>query len=527
LISTYSSQLVDLVRAINATTEIVVLATSAGFVVAASLLWASLRIEWLGQLHQRLSTGMVWTLIVFSICMPALVFYEFSAVPPVQMREPLSLTFYPEAGVKPVQSNSFEGTQEIERAEEVAREKTEVSKDAILGNVIIIVGDALRRDHMGIFGYHRDTTPFLNHLDKLGQVAKAERMASVCAESSCGLFAIANSKFVHEFSDRAFGLPELLKRYGYRIDMILGGDHTNFYGLRELYGAVDSYFDGASANGRYMNDDQLVIERVKALPAFAGKPVYLQIHLMSAHPLGTRQQRFLKFLPSENYATVLFPTGGPVLERTNFYDNGVLQLDHIVQQISVLLAEKGYLNRALVVLTGDHGEMLGEHQEYSHAKSVYQPALDVPFVMITYGDLAVERFVHRKMTSQVDIAPTIARALNIPRPSTWSGEALQEPSRRESIFFQQGAQVGVIGVSESGKTMKYWRNLATGAEFLFDLMRDEREQFNLVESIESSKLGEWRLQILAPASTVQIDQSYDRVIFIDDCNSEQSSHCTQ
>ena len=505
LISTYSFQIVDLLHTVNDTGKFAFLAMAAMFAVGSGVFWVSLRIEWLGPLHQRLSKAMVWSLIVFAICIPALSFHGFRAVPPVKDREPFSLTFFPEVGAKPVQSNPFAGTLDLDRAAEAARAAVQISSNAKLGNVIVIVGDALRRDHMGLYGYERDTTPFLSHLDKLGRVTKAERMASVCAESSCGLFAIANSKFVHEFSDRAFGLPELLRRYGYRIHMVMGGDHTNFYGLRELYGAVDSYFDGASASGYYMNDDQLVLDKIRTLPPFDGKPVYLQIHLMSSHPLGTRQSRFLKFLPSENYATVLLQTGGPDPARTNFYDNGVLQLDDMVQQISGLLAEKGYLNRALVILTGDHGEMLGEHQEYSHAKSVYQSALDVPFVMVAYGDLAIEPCIHHQIASQVDIAPTIARALNIPAPAVWSGEALQSPGTRESIFFQQGAQVGLVDLSQSETMIKYWRNLKTGAEYAFDLIADEGEQVNLVETIAASKLSEWRLRILGPSAAVQVD----------------------
>ncbi len=57
--------------------------------------------------------------------------------------------------------------------------------------------------------------------------------------------AIARSKYVYQLSKDSYSLTELLKQYGYRVDMILGGDHTNFYGLRELYGAFDDYFDGS------------------------------------------------------------------------------------------------------------------------------------------------------------------------------------------------------------------------------------------------------------------------------------------
>ena len=74
---------------------------------------------------------------------------------------------------------------------------------------------------------------------------------------------------------KAFTLHEALKRNGYGVHLIFSGDHTNFYGLREMYGPVDSYFDGSQQRYkgggdlevalRYMNDDQLVLDRLAVI----------------------------------------------------------------------------------------------------------------------------------------------------------------------------------------------------------------------------------------------------------------------
>jgi hypothetical protein len=61
--------------------------------------------------------------------------------------------------------------------------------------------------------------------------------------------------------------------------MILGGDHTNFYGLRKIYGAVDSYYDGASTNRYYVNDDDLVLDRLASFPPWDGSPTMIQFQL--------------------------------------------------------------------------------------------------------------------------------------------------------------------------------------------------------------------------------------------------------
>src|SRR5690606_19407116 len=129
--------------------------------------------------------------------------------------------------------------------------------------VIIIVGDALRPDRMQINGYERPTTPHLVSRARVMDVQRVDRMTAVCAESSCGLMGLLNSKYTHQLAPRSFSLFEVLRQYGYRVQLIFGGDHSNFYGLKEAFGEVDDFHDGSMAEGRYMNDDRLVLDRVE------------------------------------------------------------------------------------------------------------------------------------------------------------------------------------------------------------------------------------------------------------------------
>ena len=83
--------------------------------------------------------------------------------------------------------------------------------------------------------------------------------------------------------------------------MILGGDHTNFYGLRDLYGDVDSYIDGSDPSAKYSNSDRWVLAKSAELPERSGKPTMIQFHLMSVHPLAQREPEFTKFLSATSY----------------------------------------------------------------------------------------------------------------------------------------------------------------------------------------------------------------------------------
>ena len=132
---------------------------------------------------------------------------------------------------------------------------------------------------------------------------------SVCAESLCGLRAIASSRPRHLFPSNPLALHKILRLHGYRINLILGGDHTDFYGLKETYGAVDNYVDGTDQSNRYVNDDLLVLDFVSKLPAYDhSRPMLFQFHLMSSHDLGNRVDTPV-FEPATNYYAC--PPGKP------------------------------------------------------------------------------------------------------------------------------------------------------------------------------------------------------------------------
>ena len=134
-----------------------------------------------------------------------------------------------------------------------------------------------------------------------------------------------------------FTLHQVLKRHGYRTSMILSGDHVNFYGLRRIYGDLDEYFDASMTQNRYLNDDRQVLERLAAQPAWDGVPLALQIHLMSTHRLGRREEQSMRWLPVENYSMLRAGQDANVERVTNYYDNGVLQSDALIAEILRML----------------------------------------------------------------------------------------------------------------------------------------------------------------------------------------------
>ncbi len=506
LISTYAAQWQGLSSSVGvapALTAAIALSIIAAVCVAAYLLT---RRDWLLGTAVHGSRPVNRALVVAGPLLLALGSYQFVAASAVDTQEPLSLTLHPELDNAKQQSHGARGTELQRAAAQADRDAYEPSPNPRQRNVVLVVGDALRADRLGVYGYGRQTTPFLQTLAGQGRLQKVARMSASCAESTCGLLAIARSKYVHELSENDFSLHEVLRRHGWAVHLVLGGDHTNFYGLRAAYGEADSYVDGSMTPGFYMNDDDLVLDQLTRLPTWDGRPQMFHLHLMSSHPLGVRHDAAARFLPALPYVAVGRSLSvGPLDARNkaaNHYDNGVLQVDMVLQQALAVLERKGYLKDAVIVLTGDHGEMLGEHGEFGHSRGVHEPALQVPFVMLHFGNGPEQRLRESVVAAQVDVAPTILAELGMPQPRSWSGMPLQVPAPRNWIHFRQGQQVGLYDVSQANRVLKYVRHLGHGSETVFEVSADAGERDNLISTIPMAQRREWQSALLPAVAAV-------------------------
>lgn len=430
-------------------------------------------------------------------------YYHFAGGLAHGRSEPFALTIFPEEATTPLEGNKVDNLRAaaLDRLHEQARRDFRPNPAALKRNIVLIVVDALRPGNMSVLGYGRPTTPFLSQAAASGQAQTVTGMHASCAESGCGLLSLGSSVYVHAFPSRPFTLQEALQRHGYRVHMILGGDHVNFYGLRKIYGDVDSFFDGSMAKGFFQNDDSLVLARVAGLPRWSGEPTMFQFHLMSAHRLGKRMGRPPAYVPAEPYRAYRNrPTSGAgqvLPETVNYYDNGVLQSDAVIAEVLGKLKNKGYLEDALVVITADHGEALGEHGMYGHSNSVHEELLRIPFVLLSYGRPPPSLAGHTRNAAQVDVAPTILAELGMPRPATWVGVPLQERHTAPFSHFMQGRDEGLLDARDPSRLWKYWRNQQTREEYAFDLSKDPHELVNLMSAVPPALKSEWAREMLS------------------------------
>jgi glucan phosphoethanolaminetransferase (alkaline phosphatase superfamily) len=476
------------------------------------------RSDWTRPLQRGLATSVVTVIVVAGSGTCAIEWYTYTTFPPTARLEPFSLTFHYESAAMNLQGHALDPLRaaKLDGIEDAARAAYKPDPSAKRRNLVLIVVDALRPDHLNVLGYARDTTPNLTRMAKERGERHATEMRAACTSSACGIFSIAASKYVHQFSWRPFTLHEVLRRHGYRIHLILGGDHVSYYGLRGIYGEVDSYFDGSMAPWHgafftrylYANDDGFVLDKAAELPDFDGTPVMLQFHLMSAHSLAKRYDQYAKFEPAVNYA--LKSSSDDLEPARNYYDNGVAQADGFIGRLLDALRRKGYLDNAVVVVTADHGEALGENGYFAHARGVTEEELRIPFIVYAYGYRPGSAFAATGPVSQVDIAPTLLAEMGIARPPTWVGVPLQEPRRNPFSFFQQWNAIGLIDRRDPANVWKYWANASRGDEHAYDLTRDPHARHDSIASVETGLKLEWRrLHVGIAGATEGIAQTRD------------------
>jgi glucan phosphoethanolaminetransferase (alkaline phosphatase superfamily) len=354
-------------------------------------------------------------------------------------------------------------------------------------NVILIIADSLRADHMQLYGYDRPTTPFLSKLAKTGSLRKVEMGFSMCAETVCGVMSTLSSKNLRHICSQNFTIYDLLHDQGYESYFILSGSH-DWYGMREYYGKeMKLYFDGTDSRRYSLNDDHVLFEGLERVPDFAGTPAFFYFHLMSPHYAGEKFDEYCNYLPKDQKLDVTSFLAGnynTTLMRNN-YDDKVVQTDAIIQQLFGELQNKGYLQNSLVVILGDHGDGLGEHGCFGHVYDLYQPQMRIP---ILFYDEAKVRYANLKLATQIDIMPTVVDRLGLPIPACWEGLSLLKNELRDYSYHYASPRLERYAVMyKTEKALyKYIRLNDDEEEKLYDLVSDPDEKKNLLPTADAT-----------------------------------------
>lgn len=355
-------------------------------------------------------------------------------------------------------------------------------------NVVLIYVDALRADVTQPYGAHRSNMPFISSMVKSGALSQVEFALSGCPGTICALAGILQSRPTWLQSPDNLSLQRVLVDQGYKTHFILSSNHRDYYDLKEYYEPIHYYFDGKDAIGRMGSDDYLVPEQLEKLGPWNGSPVFLMLGLVSTHSLAYRAPKNRKFLPDR--AHISNPEDSIESYRNN-YDNGILQADHVIELIWRVLHRNGYLENAIVVITGDHGESLGEDGIFGHMKSLRNVELRVPLWL--FDSKRGSANLRIRFARHFDIAPTIVSRLGLVVPRTWRGRSLDEGSTEWSDHYIQSLprQLAIVRL-RNGVAIKYVVDRQSGVESAYSIFDDPLEQRDVLGELSEQEISTFR-----------------------------------
>jgi arylsulfatase A-like enzyme len=367
-------------------------------------------------------------------------------------------------------------------------------------NVLLVTLDTTRADHLGCYGYERDTSPNLDRLAATGLLfERAHSTSSWTLPAHASLF---TGKFTASHGARYDPEGPLRLTSGitgprewelYRVRGLAPGE-TTLAGVL----ADEGYATGAVVAGPWMKrvfgldlgfqhyDDEQVLTVAGRLAGQvnaaalrwldgldARRPFFLFLNYYDPHPpLGAPEPHTFHFLAAERRGEKAFDDPQ---NWVDLYDAEIRYADACLGELIAALVQRGLFDRTLAIVTADHGELFGEHGRWGHGESLSQAELHVPLV-VRYPGPGAPTGRRSDPIQLVDVPALVLEALDIPAPDSMQagrGHPVVAELDPLEVFKPTGRWRALIDWP-----YKYvWNSQGQGG--LYDLERDPLEERDL------------------------------------------------
>ena len=330
-------------------------------------------------------------------------------------------------------------------------------------NVLIYVIDTMRADHASLYGYKRDTTPFLKKLGASGVVFDDCQAQATWTKPSIASLLTSLYSFTHGiFNDYdtipkgAATLAEQLRGAGYVTANITASPWSGrITGLQRGFDyvmefpVIQRYRSSAADRGT----DSAAVNKVVFpwLDRHHDEPFFLYAHATDPHapyrPPAGFEEKFAN--PAESpefnreYAALRDRGqygGGTVVSREGCrkagvdpdkfirraidrYDGEILFNDHNLELLAGKLKQLGILENTLIIVVSDHGEEFWDHGWTAHGQSLYEELTHSVFLMWNPKLLPAPRRVADPV-QLIDVMPTVLDLLGVKAPDMIQGQSL-------------------------------------------------------------------------------------------------------
>jgi len=384
-------------------------------------------------------------------------------------------------------------------------------------NVLILLVDALRPDHLGCYGYARETSPAIDALAKRGALfldatssASYTRAAvpSILASVHPGAHGVfSQGEQVESLADEYTTLSETLKKRGYVTAAFAPNPslHRSF-NFDQGFDLYDDDFkigkgppEEAYETARKIHDRAL-----RWLRGHRGKPYFAYLHYRDVHAPYVPPPPYDRMFRNERVVRPLSPGEYRKQPRDmrirrfrdldsfiGQYDGEIRYTDDHIARFLDVLEKEGFLDNTIIFVTADHGESFLEHGSWTHGTGDYQELTHVPLLLI----LPDGRWAGQRIQAPVqtlDIYPTILSLLGAEIPGELQGENLVDAMEgksdpRRPVFSEarvkknlRPANWGQLIAVRSGEWKLIYNRTKRSAE-LYHLKEDPGETRNLVD----------------------------------------------
>ncbi|MCK4807273.1 MAG: sulfatase-like hydrolase/transferase [Candidatus Aegiribacteria sp.] len=301
-------------------------------------------------------------------------------------------------------------------------------------DIVLILIDTIRADHLSINGYFRETTPVLDSLASSGTM-----WTHVQGQSSWNLPAMATimtglSQRAHAagyYNDSFYGIDTALPTIPLMIKRGVGYQTAAFFNvvfMNENFGFHQGFdhFDcqGFPGKASLRNAEETVNDYLEWYDAHrdSTKPLFSAIHFFDPH---------LPYSPpppwdtlysdpkSDQLFNIFWGRGNDVVDlnqglvemdstqleiMVGLYDGELAFTDSQIGRLISELKARGTLENTVFIIVGDHGEEFLDHDGFGHGHTLYQEILNVPLII---SGRYIPIGVKDEVVGQIDILPTI------------------------------------------------------------------------------------------------------------------------
>ena len=371
-------------------------------------------------------------------------------------------------------------------------------------NVLVVVLDAAGARHFGCYGHARPTTPNIDRIAAEGIVFDRAYTPAVFTRSAMA------SVWTSQLPDEHHGSVS--------YDEPLPKSVPTLAGIISAAGITTAGFVGNNMAGTAFGLDRGFSEfyrlsyRAEELQEYlhdwlarnAQRRFLAYVHFREPHypfdphppfntmfgpdaPLPPSVKTDSRWLDLVNEGSHI-PTPEEIDHLERLYDGNLALVDHEIGRLRKHLEKLGIWDNTLVMITADHGEAMYEHRHIGHNSQVYEESVRIPLILrFPPGTLPGGRRVG-SLTGLLDVAPTIADILGIPREQTPSfrGRSLLRAAAGGSDPGPEAVLCRTVGSQPTyawvGARYKLLLNTRDGDEQMYDLERDPEEHTDILHA---------------------------------------------